>query len=275
MVTMSQPASCRSMQRGAHLVGRLAHAEDQVALGDQAVVARRGQHVEAALVAERRPDPLEDPRHRFDVVRQHFWPRIEHLLRAARGSPLKSGISSSTPVSGLSSLIWRTVSAYSHAPPSGRSSRATPVTVAVAQAHRLHALGDPARLVAVEFGGLAGVDLAEVAPTGALLAADQEGGLAVFPALVDVGAAGLLADGVQALAADQALQLACTRGPSAARVLIHGGLRSMGVSRVAHLEAQQLATFGRDGHDIDASAAGGRRGRRRPRRRRGPTRRRR
>ena len=67
-------------QRGAHLVGRLAHAEDQVALGDQAVVARRGQHVEAALVAERRPDALEDARHRFDVVRQHFWACLEHLL---------------------------------------------------------------------------------------------------------------------------------------------------------------------------------------------------
>jgi hypothetical protein len=55
--------------------------------------------------------------------------------RASNTSPssssrlLKSGMSSSTPVPGLSAWICRTVSAYSHAPPSGRSSRATPVTV--------------------------------------------------------------------------------------------------------------------------------------------------
>ena len=70
----------------------------------------------------------------------------------------------------------------------------------VAQAHRLDGFGDAAGLVAVELGGLAGVDLAEVAAAGALLAADEEGRLAVFPALVDVGAAGLFADGVQTLA---------------------------------------------------------------------------
>ena len=60
-------------QRGAHLVRRLTHAEDEVGLGDQPVVTRRGQHRKAALVAERGPDPLEDARNGFDVVRQHFW----------------------------------------------------------------------------------------------------------------------------------------------------------------------------------------------------------
>ena len=75
----------------------------------------------------------------------------------------------------------------------------------------LHRLGDAARLVAVELGGLAGVDLAEVAAARALVAADEEGGLAVFPALVDVGAAGLLADRVQALAAHERLELGVLR----------------------------------------------------------------
>ena len=84
----------------------------------------------------------------------------------------------------------------------------------VAQAHRGDGLGDPARLVGVEVGRLAGVDLAEVAAPGALVAADEEGGLAVLPALVDVGAAGLLADRVQALAADQRLAARCTPGRS-------------------------------------------------------------
>ena len=73
----------------------------------------------------------------------------------------------------------------------------------VAQAHRAHRLRDATRLVAVQRGGLAGVDLAEVAPARALLTADEERRLAVLPAFVDVGAARLLADGVQTFALDQ------------------------------------------------------------------------
>lgn len=116
-------------QGGAHLVGGFAQAEDEVALGDQAGVARSGKHTQAAPVRERRPDPLEDTGHGFDIVCQDF--RADSKTSASRvGSPLKSGISSSTPVDGLSSLMARTVAAYSQAPPSGRSSRATPVTVA-------------------------------------------------------------------------------------------------------------------------------------------------
>ena len=110
----------------------------------------------------------------------------------------------------------------------------------VLQAHRGDALGDPARLVGVEVGRLAGVDLAEVAAPGALVAADEEGGLAVFPALVDVGAAGLFADGVQALAADQRLQLGVLRAG------LQPGLDPLGLAldrhlAVADLEAEQFA----------------------------------
>src|SRR6185312_5450809 len=82
---------------------------------------------------------------------------------------------------------------------------------------RLHAGGHPTRLVAVQRRRLAGVDLAEVAPAGALLAADEEGRLAVLPALEDVGAASLLAHRVQALALHQRVQLGVLRA--------HRGLR--------------------------------------------------
>jgi hypothetical protein len=110
----------------------------------------------------------------------------------------------------------------------------------VAQLHLLHRLGDPARLVAVERLRLAGVDLAEVAAPGALVAADEEGRLAVLPALEDVGAAGLLADRVQALGLHQALQLGVLRahlrpGLDPLRLALDRGLG------VADLEAQQLA----------------------------------
>src|SRR4051794_19134124 len=76
----------------------------------------------------------------------------------------------------------------------------------VAQAHRAHGLRNAPRLVAVEWFGLAGVDLAEVTSSGARVAADEEGRLAVLPALEDVRAAGFFADRVQALTGDQTLQ---------------------------------------------------------------------
>src|SRR5665648_198959 len=55
--------------------------------------------------------------------------RAPKTSASSSGTALKSGISSSTPVPGLRAWTWRTVSAYSQAPPSDRSSRATPVTV--------------------------------------------------------------------------------------------------------------------------------------------------
>src|SRR5699024_1391765 len=73
----------------------------------------------------------------------------------------------------------------------------------VAQSHLPHGIGHATRLIRTEAGGLARVDLAEVAAAGALLATDEERGLPVLPALEDVGAARLLADGVEARAADQ------------------------------------------------------------------------
>ncbi len=61
------------------------------------------------------------------------------------------------------------------------------------QPHPLHRLGHPLRLTGVEGKGMAGVHLAEPARPGAPRAVDHEGGGAVRPALVDVGATGLLA----------------------------------------------------------------------------------
>ena len=228
-------------QRRAHLVGGLAHAEDQVALGDQPVVAGRGQHREAALVAERRTDPLEDARHRFDVVRQHFWPRLEDLLEQCRfavevgDQQLDAGV-------GVELLDVAHGLGVQPRAAVGQVVAGDARHGGIPQSHRRDALGDPARLVAVEFGRLAGVDLAEVAAARALLAADEEGRLAVLPALVDVGAAGFLADGVQPLAADQVLQLRVLRarpqpGLDPRRLALDRSLR------VADLQTQQLAAF--------------------------------
>src|SRR5882757_2326304 len=240
-------------QRDVHLVGRLAHAEDEVALGHQAVVARRGDHVEAALIAECRADPLEDPRHRLDVVRQHFRARLEYGLELF-GDGVEVGdqqLDAGVRVECLD-LPHRL----------GVEPRAAVGLIVaghtgdrrVPQPHRLHALRDPPGLVAVQLGGLAGVDLAEVAPPGALLAADEEGGLAVLPALVDVGAAGLFADRVQAFTTHQSLELlvlrACLQGGLDPRWLAFDG--HLGV---ADFEAQQLAASRFDTHGVNATSS--------------------
>ena len=56
--------------------------------------------------------------------------RAANTSASRAGSALKSGMSSSTRQPGTAAWISAQVCAYSQAPPSGRSSRATPVTVA-------------------------------------------------------------------------------------------------------------------------------------------------
>src|SRR5207248_6923791 len=96
--------------------------------------------------------------------------------------------------------------------------------------------------------GLARVDLAEVAAAGAGVAADEERRLAVLPALEDVGAGRLLADGVQPLATNEVLEGGVVRpgaqpGLDPRRLLLDRG------RRVARLEAQQPASVRGDrGH---------------------------
>src|SRR4051794_24091596 len=152
------------------------------------------------------------------------------LCATRRGSSRSSG--SGRPVS-----IWQ------KSRPRGRA--ALPPPPGLARARRL---------------GGAGVDLAEVAARGALAPADEERGLPVLPALVDVGAAGLLADRVQALALDQCLELEIFRprpGP---------GLDPLGLAldrglRIALLDAEQAAPVRRAGangsHDASAYARAG------------------
>ena len=242
-------------QRGADLLGGLAHAEDQVGLGDQPGGAALADDVEGAVVAEGRADPLEDPRHGLDVVGEDLRRRVEDLLEQlgvageVRHQDLDAGagVERVDLTDGLGvepgALVLEVVAGDAG---DGR----------VAQPHRLHARRDPARLVAVERRRLAGVDLAEVAAPGALLAADEEGRLAVLPALEDVGAAGFLADRVQALALHQRVQLGVVRahrrlGLDPRRLALDRGLG------VAGLDPQHPAAFRGNGHPSRVSLACG------------------
>ena len=158
-------------------------------------MAGRGQHVQAALVRECWPNPLEDAGHGFDVVRQHRRAGREDL-REPGGLAVEVGnqeFDAGLWVEFFDGAYRRGVQPGAAV---GQVVAGDPGDGGIAQAHRLHALGDPPRLVAVQGGRLARVDLAEVTTAGALVAADQEGGFAVFPAFEDIGAARLLADGV-------------------------------------------------------------------------------
>ena len=232
--------------RLADLLAGLAHAEDEVALGDQPVRAGLGEHVERAVVAERRTDALEDARHGLDVVGQHLGPGVEDLLEQL-GDAVEVGDQVLDAGAGVELVDLPDGLGVQPGAAVGEVVAGDAGDGGVAQLHLLDALGHAARLVAVERGGLAGVDLAEVAAPGALLAADEERGLAVLPALEDVGAAGFLADGVQTLALDEVHQLVVLRahlgpGLDPLGLLLDGGLG------VADLEAQHLAAFRSDRH---------------------------
>src|SRR5699024_8297819 len=113
--------------------------------------------------------------------------------------------------------------------------------------HLAHRLRHAAWLVPVQRAGLPGADLTEVAAPRALLAADEERGFAVLPALVDVGTAGLLAHGVQSTGADETLELLVFRthrgpGPDPRRLPFDRGLS------VAGFDTEQLAAFGSNSH---------------------------
>src|SRR5690554_497876 len=131
----------------------------------------------------------------------------------------------------------------------------------VLQAHLTHRLGHATRLVEVERRRLARVDLAEVAAARALVAADEERRLAILPAFEDVGTAGLLAHGVQALGLHERLELVVLgahRGLGADPL----GLALDGGLRVAGLDAQHAAAFGCDGHTASLVRVAGEPGRR-------------
>ncbi len=224
-------------QRLADLIAGLAHAEDQVRLGHQAVVAGLGDDVQRPLVAEPGPDPAEDPRHRLDVVREHLGPGREDL-----GQLLRDGVEvrrehldpgARVELVDLADRLGVQPGAAVLQVVAGDAGHGR-----VAQSHLgPDRLGDAARLVAVQRLRLAGVDLAEVTPPGALVATDQEGGLAVLPALEDVRAAGLLAHRVQLLGLHERLQRLVLRAHLGARLDPLGFALDRGL-RVAHLEPE-------------------------------------
>ena len=128
-------------------------------------------------------------------------------VRSGASSPLKSGIRTSTPISGLPAAQLADRGRERAGAAVGQVVAGDARDHDVVEAHRRDRLGDPARLVVVEPGGLAGLDRAEAAGPGARVAEDHHRRGALVPALPDVRAAGLLAHGVEVEAAQQALEV--------------------------------------------------------------------
>ena len=128
----------------------------------------------------------------------------------------------------------------------------------VAQPHRLHLVGDAQRLQRVVPGRLAGLHVAEAAAPGADVAEDHEGRRAALPALADVRAVGLLADGVEVVGADLLLQPPVVR-PARRRHLqprrLAGAAEGDGPSASAAVPpglARERVTWMRSALDTDA-----------------------
>src|SRR5450830_647258 len=236
------------------LLGRLAHPEDEVGLRHQAVVAREREDGQRTVVPERWLDPLEDPRHGLEVVREHLRPGAEHL-RELLGDGVEVRDEELDAGAGVEGVDLVHGLGVEPGPAVGQVVARDAGHGRVAQAHGANRLGDPPRLVGVEVGGLAGVDLTEVTAAGALVTADQEGCLAVFPAFEDVGAAGLLAHRVQATVTDDALELVVLRphrraGPDPLGLALDGRLRVTG------LDPQHPSTLWCDRHALSLAMCG-------------------
>ena len=224
----------------------LAQPEDQVGLGDQPGVASRTQHVERTRVPEAGPDPPEDPRHGLDVVREDLRPGTEDLRQPVRFG-VEVGNEQFHSAAGDGGVDLAADLRVQPGAAVGQVVTRDAGHGRVLQAHSGDGLRDPARLALVKRQRLARVDLAEVTPPGALVAADQEGRLAVLPAFEDVRAAGLLAHRVQAFAADERFQFGVGRSGA------QPGLdpRRLPLDRdlaVAGLEAEHAPAFGCEYH---------------------------
>jgi hypothetical protein len=232
----------------------LAHAEDEIGLGHQAGIAAHGDDVERPLVAERRADPLEDAGDRLDVVRPDLGARIDHLAHELRDG-VEVGDEDLHAGAGVEGVHLPDGLGVEPGPAVDEVVAGHSGDGGVAKAHPADALGDAAGLVPVERRRPAGVDLAEVAAPRALLAADEEGGLAVLPALEDVGAAGFLADGVQSFGLHHGVELGVLgahlrRRADPRRLALDGGLG------VARFHAQQAPALRSDGHGCCLSESG-------------------
>ena len=249
-----QQVAARRVQvthRGADLLASLAHAQDQIRLGDHAAVVGTLDHRKRAIVVEGGADLLEDARHRFEVVREHLRTGLDdHVDRFGLTAEV---IDEELHARARVELVDQ--AARLRVQPRGAVGQIVAGHARdrhVAQVEVAYGLGDTTRLVLVVLRGAARRDVAEVAAARAECTAEQEGRLAVLPALVDVGAAGLGAHRVQALGVRERAHVLVVFAGLGGRADPLGLLLDRSL-RVTHLDAQELASFGigQGTHSVD------------------------
>jgi len=192
IVTMSTPTARRS-ERVARTSDRVSPMPREAGLRHQPGPLRTAEDREAPGVRGRGPDGALQAEDGLDVVVEDVRPGIEDRPEEA-GSPLQSGISTSTVVPGTRERMAAIVRANAAAPPSARSSRAPP-----SRRHgrgpsgRRHRRRARARSPRAAGGGECPQDRNRTPSCTAPI--DHERRRAVRPALGEVRAAGLLAHG--------------------------------------------------------------------------------
>ena len=196
-----------------HLPGGLAQAHHDAALHAQGgglgvpVPGRAGQHPQALGVVRVGAHPLVQALHGLHVVVQHVGGGLEHGGQAALVAPEirdqhfhpAGGKERADPADGLGEMPGPAVGQIV---PVHRGDHGE------GQAQARHGFGHPLGLPGVHRPRAALAHVAEPAVAGAHVPQQHEGGGAVDPpALMEVGAPGLLADRDQALGPDEGLHL--------------------------------------------------------------------
>ena len=136
------------------------------------------------------------------------------------------------------------------------------------QAELRHRIGNPRRFVGGQRSRLTGGDVAERAGAGAGVAHDHHGGVALRPALADVGAGGLLAHRDEAVGAHQGAGLVVDRMvgrlyPDPGGLALDRVVRAVRLLRMAQRRSAVVDDeAGRHDGDVAGGAGGVKRGRR-------------
>ena len=236
-----------------HLVSLLAQAHHDAGLGEHRRVDLLDalQQPERGEIARARPHRQIERRHGFEIVVEHVGPRRDHLLdRAVLAEEIRrqhldrgGGAARADGADGLREMLRAAV---------GEIVAIDRGDHDVGEAELLRRLRDMHGLVRIERARQSGLDVAEGAGARAGVAQDHEGGVLLLPALADVGAAGLLAHGVQAVLAHDGVRRRIALGhrrldADPVGLAQHGGVRPMRLFRVARLACGVVE---HDGHDV-------------------------
>ena len=180
--------------------------EHDASLGDEPVGLELLEHLETSVVTGLRSDGRVHPLHRLHVVADDLGPSITDKLDV----PLDAlEVTDQNFHAGLGACL---VDRLDRLGPDSGAAVGLVIPVDTGDHHMLQfdlseRIGDPTRLVVVDWHRLPGLHVAESATPGAGVTQNHDRRGAAIPALPHVRATRLLADGVEAVLVDKRLQL--------------------------------------------------------------------